>query len=190
MLWAQSFPESRISYRHHQELDPLFSLLPHSDKISVVETSLFTLPRCPTHCAKQTRSSYEGSASECKVERAGRGKGKKGPSTTMLLGKTEFTVKCALWEPRRKWEIHGARWQNSFGQDSKDTRCYSSHRRLDPGNGTSAWSPRGERSGSVGGDFLFTCLCVRWVQRLQERIWGKRNLSCLLFICLSPFPSL
>lgn len=65
---------------------------------------------------------------------------------------------------------------------------WASPRRLDPGNGSSAWSPGGERSGSVGGDFLFACLCVSWVQRFQERTWGKRNLSCLLFVCLLSLP--
>lgn len=65
----------------------------------------------------------------------------------------------------------------------------ASRRRLDPGNGSSAWSPGGERSGSVGGGLLIF-LCLREVSsKAPGEDLGKEQ-SILPAVRLSPFPSL
>lgn len=82
----------------------------------------------------------------------------------------------------------------SDGRDSKDTRVTrASPRRLDPGNGSSAWSPGGELSGIAirkRGRRLLVYLSLREVSsKSPGEDLGKKK-SILPAVRLSPFPSL
>lgn len=155
-----------ISYRHHQVLNPFFSLFRHSDKVSVVETrvppSLFScgvLDTVPSKPGAPMGAQHQST----QFERAGRGKGQNGSRHHQALCKTEFTLTCVLWEHRSgKFTEQDGRIPSDWALKTPGV-TRASPRRLYPESGRSAWSPGAEPAGSVGGDFLASLyLCESW----------------------------
>lgn len=120
-----------------------------------------------------------------KLRELGEGKGKMGPGTINLLGETEFTLTCVLWERQSvKFTEQDDRIPSNWAVKTPGVPP-ASPMRLYPESGSATWSLGAEPAGSMGGDFLAACICVS--HRLQEGIWV--NKSILLAACLSPFPS-
>lgn len=111
---------------------------------------------------------------------------KMGSGITKLLGETEFTLKCVLWEGQSgKFMEQDDRIPLELAAKTAGV-IGASPKWLDPESGSSTWSPGSEPAASMGGDLLAACPCES-LQR-EEGTSGNRIYSaCCLSVCF-PFP--